>query len=62
VEKAQLQITSAEGEVIAWFTIQQRGEGETTLEGRLLVPGSYFYTLILDGQLFETKQMVLTRG
>ncbi len=62
VENAQLQIFSANGLQVELISIDTRHEGSTTLEARQLNPGIYFYSLILDGQLFDTKQMILIRS
>lgn len=59
VQQAALRITNASGEHLKVIAIAERGQGQTTLEAHALSAGSYFYTLILDGKVSETKQMVL---
>ncbi|MEM8527283.1 MAG: tail fiber domain-containing protein [Bacteroidota bacterium] len=59
VVQAELRITNANGETIKVLNIIDRGEGQTTLAAYALSAGSYFYTLVLDGKVLETKQMVL---
>lgn len=40
--------------------IHQRGDGNITIYGDQLNAGMYLYNLIADGQVFDTKQMILT--
>lgn len=61
VRSAGLQVMTAEGKVIHQLTIEERGEGELVLETQSLPPGVYFYALLIDGKMFESKRMVLNR-
>jgi len=58
---AALYITTASGKLIKQIPIPHRGVGQTFLEAGSLPSGRYQYTLLLDGKIFETKQMVLTK-
>ncbi|MEN0047679.1 MAG: tail fiber domain-containing protein [Bacteroidota bacterium] len=58
---AMLRITNANGRVIKEIPIAATGEGQIELETSTLGVGNYFYSLLLDGQLFETKQMILSK-
>jgi hypothetical protein len=49
------------GRIIKTIPIQATGDGQVTLQANLLSAGTYSYALILDGQVMETKQMVLTK-
>jgi hypothetical protein len=40
--------------------LHQKGEGSIAIEGNELKPGMYLYALIADGQIIDTKKMVLT--
>ncbi len=40
--------------------INTRGNSELTINGSELVPGTYMYTLIVDGKCADTKIMILT--
>ncbi|MEM1119336.1 MAG: tail fiber domain-containing protein [Bacteroidota bacterium] len=60
VQRAQIRITTTDGRVLANYPIEQAGEGELTLEAGTLPAGTYFYSLLLDGQVQETHRMVLT--
>jgi hypothetical protein len=60
-KSASLQVMDQNGRVIKSIPIQATGEGQVTLQANLLSAGTYSYALILDGQVMETKQMVLTK-
>jgi len=62
ITKAELRITNVAGKVLKDIAIPSRGQGQTQLEAQSLNAGNYFYTLILDGRMLETKQMVLTKN
>ncbi len=62
VKTAALKVTNLEGKVIKDIAIQQRGEGQVSLQANSLSAGTYQYMLVLDGQILETKQMILTRN
>lgn len=59
-KSAILQITTQGGKLIKQILIADKGHGQTILEASSLSAGVYTYSLILDGQIFETKQMILT--
>jgi len=61
VKKAELRITNLQGKVIKSVAIQARGEGQITFDATTLGSGTYQYSLFVDGQLLDTKQMVLTK-
>jgi hypothetical protein len=49
------------GAEIVAFPIDTFGQGELTIDGGTLRAGMYLYSLIADGQLIDTKQMILTK-
>lgn len=61
VKQAELRITDSLGKLIKTIQLDMRGEGQTNLAANALSAGSYQYSLILDGKLSDTKQMVLTK-
>ena len=61
VQKAELHILDVSGRLLKTMVIEVRGAGKTLLEAQTLSPGTYSYTLVLDGQALETRRMVLTR-
>jgi len=62
VKKAELRITNLQGKVIKSVAIQARGEGQITFDATTLGSGTYQYSLFVDGQPLDTKQMILTRN
>ena len=48
------------GEIIA-YPLTSFGNGELTIDGGTFRAGMYLYSLIADGQLIDTKQMILTK-
>ena len=60
-KSAQLRIADAKGQLLKILDIQDTGEGQLTLTTSDLPSGSYQYTLVIDGKVFSTKQMVLTK-
>jgi len=61
VSNACLYIYDANGRQIESRTINQRGISQTVIEGRSLEAGIYLYSLIADGQIVDTKRMILTK-
>ncbi len=59
---ASLLITNLEGRQLKRIDIDQRGEGTITLQANSLPAGMYLYTLLVDGEILETRRMVLTSG
>lgn len=59
-QRAELRISDVSGRVLKSIVIDQRGEGQTRLEAQSLSPGTYVYSLVLDGRILETKKMILT--
>ena len=61
VKKAELHITHTNGTMLKTIPIAARGEGQTVLEAQALSVGTYVYSLVLDGKVLESKQMILTK-
>ena len=61
VKRAQLQVTNFDGKVIAQLPLTETGNGQVTIQSKTYPAGTYFYSLVLDGQVTETKRMVLAR-
>lgn len=60
-EHVMLQIFDATGKLISTVvdSKQQAGRYEIVFDGTGLASGAYFYTLIIEGEVFETKKMLL---
>ncbi len=61
VKHAILQVATMNGQLLYSHKIEGRGQGQTNVEASQLSPGIYFYSLILDGKVLDTKQMMLTK-
>lgn len=61
VVNAVLYIYDANGRQIDSRAINQRGLSQVVIEGNSLEAGIYLYSLIVDGQVVDTKRMILTK-
>ena len=61
VAKADFYVYDMNGKQIAVYPIAERGATSITIEGRSLEAGMYLYALIADGQVIDTKRMILTK-
>ena len=61
VQTAEMRISDANGKIVKTVVIDARGQAQSNLQTDFLSAGNYFYTLVLDGQVLETKQMLLTK-
>lgn len=61
VVKADLYIYDMNGKQIDTYPITERGATSITIEGHSLEAGMYLYALIADGQVIDTKRMILTK-
>ena len=61
VVKADLYIYNMNGEQITEYSITERGETSVTIDGGSFSAGMYLYALIADGQVIDTKRMILTK-
>lgn len=58
---ADLYIYNMNGEQITEYPITERGATSVTIDGGSLNAGMYLYALIADGQVIDTKRMILTK-
>lgn len=58
--KAVINIVTAGGQTVRSVNIATKGNGQTTVQLNNLNAGTYFYSLIIDGKVTDTKQMVVT--
>ncbi len=56
---AELRITDVAGKVLRNQEIDQRGDVQTILDAAALSPGTYIYSLWVDGELIGSKKMVV---
>ncbi len=60
VQSAQLHICNMTGTLLKTITINQRNAGSETISGNEFTAGIYLYSLVCDGKIVDTKQMLLT--
>lgn len=58
---ALIQITTLDGQKIGEVQLEGVGHGILTLDTNTYKTGSFYYTLLIDGAVFETKTMVLSK-
>ena len=58
---AQIIITDKNGKTLKTVTVTGAGKGMLTIDAATLAAGSYNYSLLVDGRLIATKQMVLAK-
>ena len=58
---AVVNISDINGKVIKSIAVTQKGQGQLLLEAGQLNAGTYQYSFIINGQVVDTKKMVLTR-
>jgi hypothetical protein len=58
---AQIVITDKNGSTIKSVNVSGSGKGNLTVDASTLSSGAYQYSLLIDGKLIATKQMVLAR-
>ena len=61
VQSAYLFIYNLAGELQKEYTLDERGGFAVTIEASTLYAGHYIYTLVADGQIIDSKHMILTR-
>ena len=60
ISKATLYIYDLKGSQIKTIAVAGRGKTSITIYGNELQAGMYIYSLIIDGILVGSKQMILT--
>ena len=58
---ASIQVSDKGGKAIRQYTIQQQGVGSVTFEGSAIAAGSYTYSLVIDGRVYDTKTIVIIK-
>ena len=61
IQNAQLHICNMTGTLLKTITLTQRGNGNETINANEFVAGMYLYSLVCDGKIVDTKQMLLTQ-
>jgi hypothetical protein len=58
---AQIIVTDKNGKTLKRVNISGRGKGSVTLNASILAAGAYHYTLLVDGRVVDSKQMLLAK-
>lgn len=61
IQTAQLHICNMTGTLLKTININQRGNGQEIISGNEFNAGMYLYSLVCDGVIVDTKQMLLTK-
>ena len=59
--RAELIIKDSDGKKVKQIQLNNNGQGVINIETSTLGTGAYFYTLMIDGKLIETKKMIVDR-
>ena len=59
ISKAFILVTDLQGKEVKRILIQQKGNGSIKLQTGTLNKGLYLYTLVADGELVDTKRMLI---
>ncbi|MEM9889204.1 MAG: T9SS type A sorting domain-containing protein, partial [Bacteroidota bacterium] len=60
IQAAYLDVTDTQGKLVKRVVIEERGASSIQLRFDLAA-GLYFYTLVTDGEIIDTKRMMLTK-
>jgi hypothetical protein len=58
---AKLTLTNAKGQMVKTVSLNNRGAGQVNLSTSLFAPGTYHYTLYVDGKQADTKRLIISR-
>ena len=58
---AVIKVYSMSGIEMKSFNIEAKGNGAINVSGNTFAPGTYVYTLIIDGKQVDSKYMTLTK-
>ncbi|MBN2778498.1 MAG: T9SS type A sorting domain-containing protein, partial [Bacteroidales bacterium] len=60
-DRARIEIRNAEGKLVNEIALTSQGKGHIIIGAGAYSEGMYFYTLIVDDQMIDTKRFVLTQ-
>lgn len=61
VNRASLLVTASNGAIVKSFPITHSGEGTISLMSADLPSGSYYYSLLINDKISDTKKMIISR-
>ena len=56
---AQIKITDKNGKQLKQLNISDRRSGTVDIDASTLSPGAYNYSLVIDGRIINSKQMIV---
>jgi hypothetical protein len=56
-----MEIVASNGQLIKTYSITQKGNGQLSIKAGELAAGTYYYTLKVDRQRIDSKQMVIVK-
>jgi hypothetical protein len=59
--KANILVADRSGKTIKQINLTGSGKGRVNVEASSLLPGTYNYSLIVDGRIIDSKQMVIAK-
>jgi hypothetical protein len=59
--KANIVIADRSGRTMKQINLTTSGKGRVNVDASMLIPGTYNYSLIVDGRIVDSKQMVITK-
>jgi hypothetical protein len=59
--RAEIQVYNLQGMLLKGFSIENKGQGSVSIAANEFAPGTYTYSLIVDGTTIDTKIMVITK-
>ena len=60
-QQASIFIYNMLGEQVSKYDVSAFGEGNITISANELYAGTFLYSLVVDGKLIDTKQMIITQ-
>jgi hypothetical protein len=60
-QKTNILVKNTEGKIVGDYNIAEKGHGSIQVNSGLLSAGSFYYSLIIDGSLIDTKKMILLK-
>ena len=60
-QRTNIVVKNMEGKTVGDFNITEKGHGSIQVNSGLLSAGSFYYSLIIDGSVIDTKKMILSK-
>lgn len=59
IGSSRIDVRNTENKVVGSFPVNMVGYGNVTISAGTLAAGTYYYSLVINNQVFETKKMVI---